>query len=83
MKLQVLSIYDSKSKIFSQPFYASNTAVGKRMFTDLVNDKTSNVARHPEDFSLHWLGEFDDELGKFEAIQPENLGLASQFKYQE
>lgn len=84
MKLNAYSIYDSKAKAFSQPFFTANHQIAERSFSALVSEKgTNNVAKFPEDFSLHYIGQFDDETGELVSNQHENLGLASQFKIQE
>lgn len=84
MMLQAYSVYDSKAKAFSAPFFAQNNDIAKRSFTQLANEKgTNNVSRFPEDFSLHHIGEFDDSTGKLVELPHENLGLAAQFKTQE
>ena len=83
MMLQIYSIYDSKSKAFSQPFSSANDQVAIRQFTTLASEQGNNVNKFPEDFSLHHIGEFDDSTGMLVALPHENLGLASQFQTRE
>lgn len=83
MMLQAYSIYDSKAKVFSQPFFTSNHQMALRSFITLIEDGGNNVARFPEDFSLHHIGEFDDATGKLAECTHTNLGLAAQFKTKE
>lgn len=66
MKLCVYSIFDVKAGVFNTPFFQVNDQVAKRAFSDLVNDPQSMLFKHPEDFTLWRLGEFDDQLGDFE-----------------
>lgn len=81
MILQVFSVFDSKAKVYSQPFYSINAGVAVRSFTDLVNDPGSSVHRYPEDFTLFQIATFDDARGVVVPL-PEhfNLGLAAAFK---
>lgn len=80
MKIEVFSVYDSKSKAFSQPFYSATVAVAIRNFTTACKDPNSQLAKHPEDFTLFHVGSFDDEIGRFMNLEHlANLGLASQF----
>ncbi|AXL15387.1 nonstructural protein [Microviridae sp.] len=65
MITQVFSIYDSKTKIYNKPIFLLNEAEAKRALTDLLADKTSTLALHPEDYSLWHLGSFDDSTGYF------------------
>ncbi len=69
MKLCVYSVFDVKSGIFNTPFFQINDNVARRSFMDLVNDPQSLLYKHPEDFTLWRLGEFDDQLGDFEETE--------------
>lgn len=81
MKIHVYSIFDSKSGIFSRPWFAITEAVARRQFAELANDAASEVCRHSADFSLFYLGLFDDSDGAFtNNTVPENLGLSAQYK---
>ncbi|AXH75651.1 MAG: nonstructural protein [Microviridae sp.] len=81
MKHQVLSVYDSKAKAFAQPFFTANREIALRAFAAAVNDRELLVGKFPQDYTLYLLGEFDDELGGINMLpQPENLGLAANFK---
>ena len=80
-KLKVFCVYDSKVQAFMQPFFLRSNGEAIRSFADIANDPQSNVCRHPEDFSLMLLGEYDDETGSFTNEKaPTNLGLASSYK---
>lgn len=81
MMQQVFAVYDSKVKAFLQPFFSQAIGGAVRAFGDEVNTKGSPMNRHAEDFSLHHLGEFDDQTAAFKMLpQPINLGLAASFK---
>lgn len=80
MKIQTYAIYDSKAAVFSQPFFTQNNEVAIRSFSVTANDPQSNVSRFPADFSLHHIGEYDDETGVLTPQKPNNLGLAAQFQ---
>lgn len=49
------------------------------MFTDLANDKNTTVGRHPEDFKLVRLGEFDDIEGTLFGSDKTSLGFATDY----
>jgi hypothetical protein len=65
MKLLVFSVYDAAVGAFMSPFYARAKGEALRMFTDLANDASTNVGKHPADFVLMEVGEFDDRSGAF------------------
>lgn len=80
MKMQVFSVFDSKTKVFSQPNFLVNKGAALRAWMDACNDPQSNISKHPEDFTFFHIGEYDDENGTFENLKtPESLGCAIQF----
>lgn len=80
MITKAFACFDSKSVSFGVPFFNQVPAVAVRMFTDLVNDNTSIISRHPEDFTLFEVGSFDDIKGVLLPLgAPVNLGVASVF----
>lgn len=66
MRYGIYAIFDKKAKVFSQPFVAANDDVAVRVLRHLVNDQDNQVAKSPEDFTLHRLTYFDDTNGLFE-----------------
>lgn len=80
MKLQTYAIYDSVAKVFSQPFTAANNAVATRMFSNTASDPSTNIFKNPTDYSLHHIGEYDDEVGVLSSVAQTNLGLAAQYQ---
>ena len=81
MILKAFSVVDSKPGVFSPPFFLQSTGLAIRQFTDLANDEKTTVSRYPEDFSLHEIGQFDDQSGTLSPLAVcINLGLASAFK---
>lgn len=79
MKIKVYAIYDSKTTTYSPPWFARNNAAAIRNFQDLVNDRQSTVSKHPEDYSLHYIGTFDDDTAQIEPDKHLNLGLAAEY----
>ncbi|QXP44270.1 MAG: nonstructural protein [Arizlama microvirus] len=65
MVLKVFSILDAKAKVYSNPFFMPQIGQALRGFGDLVNGEKSDVSKHPEDYSLYQVGEYDDEAGMF------------------
>lgn len=80
MKQQVYSILDVKSSVFSQPFFMVSKGVALRNFGDLVNDPQTTISKHPSDFKLYFIGEFDDNSGGLSPLaQPEFICSADDF----
>lgn len=81
MITSVFAVYDMKAKAFMQPFFSPMAATGIRAFSVAVNDPTTLLHKHPEDFVLFHLGSFDDELGRFVPLPtPAQLCMAAAVK---
>lgn len=81
MKMKVFTVYDSKAEAFATPFFMQSTGQALRAWTDTCNDEQTQINRHPEDFTLFHLGDFDSFTGKFENLPtPQSLGIAVEFK---
>lgn len=71
---KVYSIRDNKMETFGTLVFIDNDAVAIRMFGDLVVNATDTLmAKHPADFGLYALGEFDDVKGRMENYECPNL----------
>lgn len=81
MILKVFSVFDSKAKVFSNPFYCVNSGVAVRSFEQAVNDPASDFSRWSSDYTLFELGEFHDDSGLMKCLDtPVSLGLAVEYK---
>lgn len=58
-----VSVYDVATETFARPFYVTHTAQAVRSFTDEVNREDSEISRHPQDYELWEMGNFDDQTG--------------------
>lgn len=84
MKINIYSVFDVKSQLYGTPFFMLRDEIAQRAFADLVNDKSTMVSRHPEDFLLYKIGEFWDDSGNVSStIPPLALGNASGYKRQQ
>ena len=62
---KVFAVMDEKVETFGQPVVMETVGQAIRMFTDVVNDGQSMWCKHPTDFQLYQLGEFNDRSGEF------------------
>lgn len=67
MKFKVFAIYDDKTGAYTVPFSKPTVGAGIRLFDDMVNNRDSEIGRHPEDYTLYLIGEYDDSNALFEA----------------
>jgi len=72
--MKIFSIYDTKSKLYSRPFYSVEDADAVRSASRAVNDPASDFFHFPEDFVLFKLGAFDDVSGVITPCVPESFG---------
>lgn len=81
MILKIFTVYDSKAEAYLQPFYMQSKGAAVRAFADSCNDPQSQFFKHPEDFTLFELGEYDDSTAKITSHQTlKSIGLALEFK---
>lgn len=79
-KLKVFSVFDSAVGAFGAPFFVPTRGLALRAFIDEASRVDSNIAKHPLDFSLFELGDYDESTGQFvNSIAPECLGTAASF----
>lgn len=79
MKLNLYSVFDSKMASFGHPYATQRDEAAIRSFSDAVNNpaKENDWYRHPEDYSLYRIGEFDNDSAKLTPCLPEPLITAS------
>lgn len=65
----VVSVKDRAADVYNRPFFVLHLNVAIRDFTDEVKRVASDnpLNKHPDDFDLYLLGEFDDNSGQFKA----------------
>jgi hypothetical protein len=82
MNINVYTIYDEAAKAYITPFFMQNDGLAIRAFQDNVNSKDeSNIAKHPEQFTLFKIGVYDDQRGVIDRIEHlKALGNGLEFK---
>lgn len=75
----IIAVYDRQLDAYMRPFTAQSAGQAIRSFSDEVNRTESELNKHPEDYELHKLAEWDENSGKiWAAIEgPEQLAIAS------
>lgn len=81
MRYKVMSIRDRISETFSQPMFFATVGAAIRAFADEVKRpaENNNLNKHPDDFDLFQVGEFDDNSGEFEPMRPQQVALGKDF----
>jgi len=80
MIIKMFSLYDSKAECFGPPFFIETTGQAVRALMDYVNNPETMVSRHPEDFVMYEIGEYDNQKGEVINKNPHVLvGMAADF----
>lgn len=70
MLLNCYSIYDRKALQYHAPFFQSTDGAALRSLSDLVADANTTVGRHPGDYVLYLIGQYDDQKGRMIPCEP-------------
>lgn len=77
MLQKIFTVYDSKVGAYLPPFFMSARGEALRAFVDTISDDKSVISKHPEDYTLFELGEYDNLTAKFDMYEtPVSLGVA-------
>lgn len=78
--MKVFSVFDVKAGSYMQPFFMQATGMAVRAFTDLLHDESTVFGKHPEDYTLFAIAEWDDQKGLFTSYDNHlNLGTGLEF----
>lgn len=65
MRLKVYAFFDKKVGMHSVPMFFAHEGYFMRAAQSIASDLQTSVGQHPNDFDMHYLGEFDDNTGVF------------------
>ncbi len=71
MRVRAFAVLDLKAKAFLVPIFYPEVGQAVRMFTDAINEPKHLFSKHPEDYTLHEIGLYDDNTAKLEPFGPE------------
>lgn len=57
------AVYDSQADVFMRPFFARSLPDAERSFGDAVRHPDSDYGKHPHDYSLFRVAQWDDVTG--------------------
>ncbi len=80
MLLNIYTIHDNKAMAYLSPFTFKNDGQAVRLFGDAINNQEHTFAKHPADYTLFNLGEFDDNTSEIKPkTTPQMLGNGVEF----
>lgn len=65
MKLNIYTIYDEKAAAYLNPFFLQNDNMAIRTIAEIMHDGTHAFTRFASDYTLYYLGEYDNTTGVF------------------
>lgn len=71
--MKCFAIKDLKSEGFNTPFFQSTFGLAERAFKDACQDEKSTLSKHREDFSLYYIGDFDQTSGQIIPSEPQHV----------
>lgn len=71
--MKVFSVRDRALDAFGQPIFSPSTGLAVRSFADEVNRVGSDFNKHPEDYDLYEVGEWDDSIGSLAGLTPPKM----------
>lgn len=74
MNLKAFTVYDEKAHAYITPFFMHHEGMALRTFMNMVNDPDHQFGLNPEDYTLYYIGEFDDMAGTLIPLPKEELG---------
>lgn len=79
MKKIIVAVRDLKAETFFQPIVADNLAVAMRNFADAAANPDMTIVKHPEDYALYRLGDYDMLTGIISGLdQPVHICSAEE-----
>lgn len=72
--MKMYTLRDSKVETYLPPFLAENNITAKRLLIDSAN-QDNIIFKHPEDFQLFQIGEFNKDNGEIKPIPHVSIGL--------
>ncbi|WMC01487.1 nonstructural protein [Microvirus D_HF4_320] len=74
----IYAVKDLAVQAFGTPFFVRAKGEALRSFQDEANaDRTTSaIAKHPEDYELYFLGNFDENTGTLHSENPELVARA-------
>lgn len=64
MIYQAFTIFDTAAQVYSPPFFQKSKGLAIRAFSETATDQSTSIGRHPMDFTLFIIGEYDDQTGR-------------------
>jgi len=65
----VFAVFDIKAEAYLQPFFLDTTGQALRSIYDCIKDPNHQFGAHPEDYTLYYVGLYDQSTCEFTELQ--------------
>ena len=79
MQQGIFTVFDMAAKMFLEPFFAPTVEVAIRGFSEACRNPDHNFNRHPEDFALYHIGEYDATSAVIVPFEARKVAMASSY----
>lgn len=73
MILKAYSLRDLKADNFHAPFFVPSEAHARRLLSELIQNKNSEVGKYTADFILYHIGSLETETGALTPVNPSEV----------
>lgn len=80
MRLMIVAVRDRALDAYLRPFFVNALGGAIRGFQDEINRADGEMFKHPDDYDLYHLGDWDDETGQFTSQQPKQIAIGKNLK---
>lgn len=74
--LVIIAVHDRQLDSYLRPFVAQSIGQAIRSFRDEVNRTDSDLNKHPEDYTLFHIGNYDEQTGAITSITASQIAIA-------
>lgn len=78
MITKMVAVFDRAVEAYGQPFFVKTVGEAVRSFIDEVNRDGSTFKKHPADYNLYLVGEFDDSTGAVSNLVPRVISVGAE-----
>lgn len=76
MIIKLFAVLDSASGVYDGPVPSNTEGTAMRSFTNMARNPDSPIGQNPSDFSLWYLGDYNDATGELSAAAKKCLAHA-------
>lgn len=77
--MKICTVKDLAIEAYGRPIFVRHINEALRSFRDEAMDKSTALAKHPDDYELYLIGDYDENTGEITPITPTRLARGGDF----